>query len=191
MAEIYTVRGGIYDVDALTASTIAALFGTELMRAGFRATESPSVQVLRTDVELEQDGAFKRIRLSAPPFEPVEQSRDTRVPIAEDPARLAEAGRGVLTTFSWNVCGPNEGVGALRDLFRRRRVEGWLKLSPIVTTYSAAPAQLAGYPPRPPMPGCAPRAPAAQSDGSGLGAALGVLGLLGLLGFGLSRRRRG
>lgn len=189
MGEVYTVRGGIYDVDALAPSHVAALYATELMAAGFRATESPVVTVRPTQVQLEQDGAFKRIRLTAPPFDPIEQSRDTRVPFADDPMRLAEAGRGVLTTFAWNLCGPSDGAGALRDLLRRRRVVGWLKLSPIVTTFGAAPVQLAGYPPRPPMPGCAPR-PSSSSSSSGAAGALGLLGLLGLLGFGLSRRRR-
>lgn len=190
MGEVYTVRGGIYDADRVPASAIAALYFEELARAGFHVVESPTVSVRPTQAEVSVDGPFKRIRLTSPPFDPVEQSRDTRVPYEEDHAALAEAGRGTLTTFVWNLCGPDAAAGTLRDIFRRRRVEGWLKLSPIVSTWSAAPVQLAGYPARPPQPGCTPRVAKDSSGGSGLALGLGLLFAGGLGALALRKRRR-
>ncbi|HKY36469.1 MAG TPA: hypothetical protein VJN18_11050 [Polyangiaceae bacterium] len=179
MAEVYTVRGGIYDVGALSASQIAALYQAELARAGFTAPSLPSVTPRVTLAEPSTEGVFRRITLTAPPFEPVEQSRDTRVSYAEDPAKLAEAGTGQLTTFSWALCGPSDAQapGALRQVFRSVRLEGTLKLSPVVATWTNTPVELSGFPPRPVQPNCAPRA---RSSGAAAGIGIGIVALLAL-----------
>lgn len=183
MAEVYTVRGGIYDVGALSASQIVALYGPELTRAGFIAPQPPTVTPRTTHAQPTTEGTFRRITLSAPPFDPVEQSRDMRVSYDQDPAKLAEMGAGQLTTFAWNLCGPADGAGTLRDLFRRVRLEGTLKLSPVVALWRAAPVELSGFPPRPVQPNCAPRA----GGGGGVGLGLGVLAAALLAAFALRK----
>ena len=180
-AEVYTVRLAIFDTAALSALQVDQLYRAELERAGFVLPQSPAVLWPPTAVSVHENDPFagaRSITISAPPFEPVTQTRDTRVPYAEDPAKLADARAAQLTTFTWNVCGPAGQAGTLRELFRRVKPPGTLKLSPVIATWAAAPVELDGYPPKLARAVCErPRGAA------GAGLALGLLALGGLLAF--------
>jgi hypothetical protein len=189
MAEVYTVRGGIYEVAALDAAQVLALYRPELERAGFTVPQEPLVTPRVTNVQTSSDGPIRRIEISAPPFDATSQVRDTRVSYADDPAKLAELGQARLSTFTWNLCGPSDALGALRELFRRVKPYGTLKLSPVVSTFAAAPIELSGFPPRPALISCV--RPSSSPGGGGAAAAGGVLAFLALLlgARALSRRR--
>lgn len=171
--EVFTVRMGFYDTAAWSAERIAQLYAAELAKLGAVAPVLPSVAWPPIAVAV-TPGELSTLTIGPPePFEAVSQTRDRRVPYAQDPAKLAEFGRAALTVFTWNVCAPPESLGALRDLFRRTKPDvGALKLSPVIALWTAAPVELAGYPNKPARPECAPK------GGGGIGAAFGLLAVV-------------
>lgn len=189
--DVYTVRMGFFDTRLWTAADLVALYKTDLKAAGFASNQLPSVMWPDTPITTKANDPFQgasSITINLPPFGELTQTRDNNVPYAQDPAKLAQAGKAFASLFTWNLCLPNpppgvDGAGLLRDIFRKVRPEGILKLSPKVTTWESAPELQEGYPPRGPRPDCgtAPGpAPAPTGGGKGMGwgkVAAMVLGL--------------
>lgn len=190
--ETYTVRLGIVDTRLWSQEDIVALYRAELKKAGFTAPGFPVVSYPATAVKLRANDPFAgAVTLSAtvPGLGDFTQTRDTRVPYAQDPAKLAQARKAMATVFAWNLCQPVSAPGAagvLRDIFRRVKPEpGVMKGSPQVNTWAATPVTLAGYPPRPALASCgvapAPTpAPAAAGKGPGFWVALASVALLAM-----------
>lgn len=182
--QFFTVRGGFYDAAAWDPAGIVKLFAAELQKLGMGAPQLPTVAYPPLEVRLSVEPPMRTLTAVPPaPFEPVSQSRDTRVPYADDPAKLAEYGQAVLTVFTWNVCAQPEQAGALRDLFRRLKPDGALKLSPIVKPWTEAPPELPGFPPKAAQSSCEPR-----GGGGGPAVILGIFAALGALVAFLRRR---
>lgn len=189
--DVYTVRMGLFDTRLWTPGDIVALYKTDLKAAGFASNQLPAVVWPDTPIQTKANDPFpgaSSIAINLPPFPELTQTRDNNVPYAQDPAKLAQAGKAFASIFTWNLCLPNpaagvDGAGLLRDIFRRVRPEGILKLSPKITTWESAPELQEGYPPRGVRPDCggAP-APTPTPAGAGKGTAWGkvaatVLGL--------------
>jgi hypothetical protein len=166
--EVYTVRMGFFDSKAWVPTDLINLYKTELKAMGFFTPQLPSVIKPPKPVSITENDPFegaRSITINLAPFGPLTQTRDTRVPFEQDPAKLAQSGDARATIFTWNLCKeiqPGSAPGAdpsgqLRDLFRRTKPDlGAIKLSPKVSTWSAAPEIEPGYPPKPPRPDSAP-----------------------------------
>lgn len=191
MSDVFTVRMGFADTGLWSADKLLSLYKEPLKLAGFKATHLPSVAWPRSIVQVTNDDPFagaRSIKLVTPGLSDISQTRDTRVPYAQDPAKLADAGKAFLTLFTWNLTAPTQGAehaGTLRNLFRAIKPdEGTAKLSPIVKPWIEAPDQLAPYPPKPPLVSAqkSPLAVAAASRPKlGLGSILAIAGGLYLM----------
>ena len=191
MSETYTVRMGFADTGLWSAEKVLALYKQALKDAGFTASHLPSVAWPRSTVTVTSDDPFpgaRSIKLVTPGLADISQTRDMRVSSAEDPAKLAEAGKGFLTLFTWNLTHPTraaEHAGTLRNLFRAIKPgEGTAKLSPIIKLWADAPATLAPYPEKPPLASAVAAsgpAPAPAKVRLGLGQVLAGLAALYLL----------
>lgn len=193
MSETYTVRMGLADTGLWSADKLLGLYKQALKDAGFTATHLPSVAWPRSLVTVKADDPFpgaRSILLVTPGLADISQTRDTRVPFAQDPAKLADAGKAFLTLFTWNLTHPDsaraaEHAGTLRNLFRSIKPgEGTAKLSPIIKPWGDAPVTLAPYPDKPPLATAVASsgpAPAAAKAKLGWGRILGGLAALYLL----------
>lgn len=157
----YTIRHGFLDTRLWSPESIVALYKTDLKALGFSSPQLPTVIYPEAETKLTANDPFpgaKSIFVHSPELGDFSQTRDTRVPYAQDTAKLAEAGRAYFSVFTWNLCHPAEGQdGALRNLFRSVKPDiGAHKLSPIVTVWESAPALLPGYPAKPGRPDCDP-----------------------------------
>lgn len=176
--DVYTVRMGFFDTKLWTPADLVALYKGELKAAGFASNQLPVVIWPDTPITTKANDPFQgaaTITVNLPPFGEISQTRDNNVPYAQDPAKLAQAGKAFASIFTWNLCLPNpapgfDGAGFLRDLFRKIRPEGILKLSPKVSTWESAPELADGYPPKGARPECgAAPAPAPTPAGAGKG----------------------
>lgn len=175
--DVYTIRMGLFDTRLWTPTDLLALYKADLKTAGFASNQLPQVEWPNTLNTMTLDDPFpgaKRLVINLPPFGELSQTRDTRVPYAEDPMKLADAGKGHASVFTWNLCLPNppagvDGAGLLRDIFRRIKPEGTLKLTPKVSTWESAPELLEGYPPKGLRPECGGAPAPAPSPGGGGG----------------------
>ncbi len=152
MSDIYTVRMGLIDTKLWSQHAIVDFYKSELSKLGFRTSQLPTVEYPLTHVKLEANQPFqgaRTIHISVPFLGDFEQTRDTRISFDKDPAALAESGKAVASIFIWNLCSPEDSkdpLGALRDLFRRVKPEGVIKLSPKVSKFADAPLTMDGYP---------------------------------------------
>lgn len=193
MIDVFTVRMGLIDTGLWNAADIVGLYKTELKAAGFASNQLPIVEwpAARTNVTANDpfQGA-RSITISHPDLGDFSQTRDGNVPYDQDPAKLAQTGKAFLSVFTWNLCLPNPAPGAdgaalLRDIFRKVRPAGILKLSPKVSKWENAAELQPGYPPKGPRPDCgsvpAP-GPVSATAGPGKKPGLGaiVAGVLGL-----------
>ena len=189
--DVYTVRMGLFDTKLYTPADLVSLYKADLKAAGFASNQLPAVIWPDTPVVVKANDPFQgatSLAINLPPFATLSQTRDNNVPYAQDPAKLAQAGKAFASIFTWNLCLPSpppntDGAALLREIFRRVRPEGILKLSPKVSTWESAPELQEGYPPRGVRPDCgkAP-APAPTPAGAGKGVEWGkvlatVLGL--------------
>jgi hypothetical protein len=188
MIDVYTVRMGLIDTGLWNAADLVNLYKTELKAAGFASNQLPSVDWPEAKVSVKANEPFtgaRSITVSVPQLGDFSQTRDGNVPYEQDPAKLAQVGKAFPSIFTWNLCFPNpapnaDGAGILRDIFRRVRPEGILKLSPKVSTWESAPELQNGYPAKGPRPVCgavpdAGTNAAAPAKGPGLGAVFGAL----------------
>ncbi len=162
--EAYTVRMGIFDTRAWNAHELVDLYKSELSKAGFTTTQFPSIIYPKITPKVLMNDPFpgsKSLSFDLPPFGEFMQTRDTNVPYSEDSAKLAEYGAAFANIFTWNFCYngvvPSDPLGLLRDIFRKVKPDGVLKLSPKVSKYSDAPVSLAGYPDKAGEPLCTVR----------------------------------
>lgn len=193
MSEVYTVRMGFADTGLWSADKVLSLYKTALKEAGFTATHLPSVAWPRSVLTVKSDDPFpgaRSIMLVTPGLSDISQTRDTRVPYADDPAKLADAGKAFLTLFTWNLTHPDsaraaEHAGTLRNLFRSIKAgEGTAKLSPIIKPWGEAPVSLQPYPDKPPLASAVAAsspAPAPAKAKLGLGQVLAGIAALYLL----------
>ena len=163
--EAFTVRMGFFDTRAWTTRNIVDLYKTELSKAGFVTSQFPNISYPKISPKVLLNDPFegaKTISFSIAPFGDFVQTRDTRVSYEQDPAKLAEVGTALANIFTWNICSTakvqGDPLGVLRDIFRRVKPDGILKLSPKVTKFSEAPASLSGYPDKPSEPQCEDKA---------------------------------
>jgi hypothetical protein len=202
--EVFTVRMGFFDTKLWSAESIVALYKAPLKAAGFFTSQLPSIVYPSTPTTTTKDDPFpgaKSISIRLDPFGELTQTRDTRVPLAQDPAKLADAGKAFASIFTWNLCVPvvpqispsspssapgADPGGALREIFRQTKPgDGVLKLSPKIGTWGATPETLPGYPAKPGRPECG-QSPAPAPAGGGKGPGLApwqklVLGVVGLV----------
>ena len=162
---VFTVRHAFFDTDLWSPAEIVGLYKSSLKAAGFSTNQMPSVVYPAIKTRLAVNDPFpgaQTLYISGTPWGTFEQTRDTRVPYEEDPAKLATRGRAYATAFVWNLCAPASSrepnaAGQLRAIFRSIFPDvGTLKLSPVIATYPDAPKSLTGFPPRPAQPGCGP-----------------------------------
>lgn len=188
MIDVYTVRMGLIDTGLWNAADLVNLYKAELKAAGFASNQLPSVNWPEVKPSVKANDPFqgaRSITVTVPHLGTFSQTRDGNVPYEQDPAKLAQVGKAFPSVFTWNLCFPNpppnaDGAGILRDIFRKVRPEGMLKMSPKVSTWETAPELQDGYPAKGPRPECgagpvAVAKAAAPAKGPGLGAALTAL----------------
>lgn len=158
MSDTFTVRMGIIDTVLWNQHSIVSFYAAELKKLGFKTTQFPVVEWPSVSIQLKTDDPFpgaRTIYIKIPNLGDFQQTRDTNVALAEDNAALAETGKASASIFTWNLCAPDDSkdaAGQLRDLFRRMKPAGGLKLSPKISLFADAAPTLAGYPNQPPDP---------------------------------------
>lgn len=164
-SKAFTVRMGIFDTRAWNAHDLVELYKSELTKAGFVTSQFPSISYPKLSPKILLDEPFqgsKSLSFELSPFGEFVQTRDTRVPYSKDSAKLAEYGVAFANIFTWNLCSTDkvqgDPLGMLRDIFRRVKPDGVLKLSPKVSSYADAPNTLAGYPEKLAAPQCESKA---------------------------------
>ncbi len=162
MAEkaIFAIRSGVVDSKPWTPESVLGYYGIALQKGGFSSFDMPIVEdfpvsymVVETD-----DHVFKTLNiddvLNDPPLLALDITMDTREPEAAD--ELVNASEIFVTTFSWVVCGPKDGLGFLRELFRKTHPTTpsikWFKPTRFVSLYADMPETEPGFPKRPPLP---------------------------------------
>ena len=202
MAAIFTIRGGIVATDTFSRDAVVRMLNDAVLDAGADAFTLPSVkwEVLNTQtLRNEPFEGFTTIRVLSGPFKNTEQTRDDSPMDAARaaPTPMVSARRMVATTWTWNVCGGDAGVlrQNLREMTRRWRDQGYLKLPTLVNPYAEAPAMLAGYPNKgSARAACGLTAPApsgepAEPIKAGMGKGLAIGGLVLAVMYALGSKR--
>ena len=202
-ARIFTLRGGIIATDTFNRDAVLRMLNDAVLDAGSDAFTVPALKwsVLTSRVLREEPfEGFTTIRVTSGPFKGTEQTRDDSVMDAARaaPTPMVSARRMVATTWTWNVCGGDEGRlrANLRDMTRRWRDQGYLKLPTVVTPYAEAPAALAGYPAKGSAAAACGRQPSGGGGGTtttptqaGMGSGLAIGGLVLAVMYALGSKR--
>lgn len=161
MNETYTIRMGFFDTSPWNSREIVDLYKSELSKAGFVTSQFPTIFYPKISPKILLNNPFqgaKSISFNLAPFGDFQQTRDTNVSYEKDPAKLAEVGIAFANIFTWNVCSTDkvqgDPIGILRDIFRRVKPDGVLKLSPKISKFNDASLTLNGYPEKQSEPQC-------------------------------------
>jgi hypothetical protein len=160
MTTVYTIRSGMVDNSKFSPENILGFYKFALKEAGFSTSQLPATMDIPVAAFVTEDPPFKTLHILDPDGSlDLEITTDTRYPMTPEEYLIKqfEAGDEIsATTYTWNVIGPDDAAGKLREIIRSKPAYSpsmkFLHAFPLVAPWDEAAESVPGYPDKPPRP---------------------------------------